>query len=205
MDYRNEWKGWEELPDSLSEIEGNTVKYPNYQKIIQAIIKDLKPKTMVEIGFNAGHSACCMLDAAPDEVKFFSFDIGRHGYESNSYEILSKFYNLTLTLGESKKTLEPFLKKNNIKIDFAFVDGCHGGNKNDCCKSSKFNERCPYTDINTCKKYMNIGGIIFVDDMGIADVIYCFDNVNWEDYEDLTYLTESFPSEKKFKIMRKIK
>ena len=90
-------------------------------------------------------------------------------------------------------------------LDFAFIDGCHGGNKNDCCKSSKFNERCPYTDINTCKKYMNRGGIIFVDDMGIVDVRVCFDNVNWEDYEDLTYLTKNLQSEKKFKIMRKIK
>lgn len=205
IDYREKWKGWKLLPHQ-NKLEGNTGRYPNYQKIIHSVVKELKPKTVVEIGFNAGHSACCILDASPDNIMFYTFDIVRHGYENNAFNVLKNIYNNILLIeGPSKDTVLSFLEKNNINIDFAFVDACHGGGKNLCCKNLPTSERCPFIDIENCKKYMNIGGIIFVDDMGVADVTPCFNKVDWKDYEDLTYTKKGMSSEKSFKIMKKIK
>ena len=204
---RENWPGWNQLPGAFSQIEGNTGKYPNYQNIIHEVVEDLKPSVIVEIGFNAGHGACCMLDAAPDDTQMYTFDIVRRDYEQPAFDSLKSIYGdrLTLTAGQSKETLEPFLEENNIKIDFAFVDGCHGGGRNECCKDFESHKTCPFIDIEICKKFMNVGGIIFVDDMGVADVTGCFNAVNWEDYEDLESVIKGRPSEKWFKMMRRVK
>lgn len=203
-DYRDSWPGWNNLPPQ-GELEGNTGLHPNYQKVIYDLVKECQPKIIVEIGFNAGHGACCMLAAAPTEVQFYSFDIGRHGYEEDGLNALSSIYDITLTLGPSKDTVSSYLSKNNIEIDFAFIDGCHGGGRNKCCAELPPQLRCPYIDIDNCKKHLAVGGVIFVDDMEICDVPTGYHNTDWTNYEDLTYIADGYPSEKPFKIMRKVK
>ena len=116
---------------------------------------------ILEIGFNAGHSACTMLNAHKD-VTITSFDIGHHylgnkkgdDYGKYAHEFINGRFpgKLELILGDSKKTIPEFGKDNpNEKFDLIFIDGNHSyvGAK---------------TDIENCKQLAHKDTIVILDD-----------------------------------------
>ena len=153
---RNMWLGWNELPTPK---EGNTGKYIQYQSFLYNFIRDLNPKHILEIGFNAGHSACCFLNACPN-TKMYSFDICRWGTEVLARDVLKKHFDLTLIEGDSTKTIPEFFKQNSISFDFIFIDGGHF-------------EDVPYLDIMNTKNYLSQNGVILIDDLNVGTVNDC--------------------------------
>lgn len=193
MDYRNEWKGWTELPkatyspdDEYTAKEGNTGRYPNYQKLLFKLTNELQPKSILEIGFNAGHSACCFLNAAPN-AKMVTFDLCRWDTEQPALEVLQKYFDISLVKGDSSKTIPEFFNGNDVKFDLAFIDGGH-------------THDIPYKDMINTKNQINSGGLLIVDDFGVGSVTSCFNIVDWSDFEMIP-ITDII--EKDIRILRK--
>ena len=82
---------------------------------------------VMEIGFNAGHSAELFLQNNKD-LTLTSFDLGHHNYVKSAKEFidLTYPYRHILILGDSRTTI-PFYLQNNkdTKFDIIFIDGGH--------------------------------------------------------------------------------
>jgi predicted O-methyltransferase YrrM len=82
---------------------------------------------VLEIGFNAGHSADIFLQNNKD-LKLLSFDLGTHPYVSTAKEYIDNTYpnRHTLILGDSQQTIPIYLESNkDKKFDVIFIDGGH--------------------------------------------------------------------------------
>jgi predicted O-methyltransferase YrrM len=81
---------------------------------------------VMEIGFNAGHSAEIFLQNK--NVSVTSFDLGIHSYVTDSKEYIDMNYpnRHTLILGDSRTTIPLYIENNkDKKFDFIFIDGGH--------------------------------------------------------------------------------
>ena len=157
-----------ELLENMSNScwEGNISMFPERQELLVNIIKELKPKTLIETGFNMGHSALLICNAI-NEIKktdkeyenqvinFYVFDICIHECVKPNFEVLKEYFkdtiNLYLEEGSTFDTIKVFNTLNNQLIDFVEVDGCHtyDGVRNDV--------------MNLWGKLSN-NGVIYVDD-----------------------------------------
>ena len=166
--FRENWLGWNKLKDPREKgVEGNTGKYNDYQNSLFNLVKELKPKNILEIGFNAGHSACCFLNASPDS-KMITFDCCRWGYEENSLKILKDCgFDIELIKGDSEEEVPKYFKNNNTKFDFVFIDGAHSG-------------EAPYLDMSNTMKHINVGGYMVIDDVALGNVLPSIKKISWE-------------------------
>jgi predicted O-methyltransferase YrrM len=133
----------------------NSFGYNNYEGYCQQIpqqVEDLiqltkHSKTVMEIGFNAGHSAELFLSNS--QCILTSFDIGYHDYVHNAKNYIDLMYpnRHTLILGDSTVTVP----KCNNTFDVIFIDGCH---EYDVAKQ----------DLENCIKLAHKDTIIIMDD-----------------------------------------
>lgn len=82
---------------------------------------------IMEIGFNAGHSAEIFLENNKDLI-LTSFDLGFHDYVKIGKEYIDNTYpnRHTLIIGNSRNTIPKFINDNkDIKFDIIFIDGGH--------------------------------------------------------------------------------
>ena len=82
---------------------------------------------VMEIGFNAGHSAEVFLQSNKN-LTLTSFDLGIHAYVIHAKEYIDKIYpkRHTLKIGDSRYTVPSFVKANETtKFDIIFIDGGH--------------------------------------------------------------------------------
>jgi predicted O-methyltransferase YrrM len=82
---------------------------------------------VMEIGFNAGHSAEIFLQNNK-ELNLTSFDLGIHNYVKTAKEYIDITYpnRHKLILGDSTITIPIYLQNNkDIKFDIIFIDGGH--------------------------------------------------------------------------------
>jgi predicted O-methyltransferase YrrM len=137
---------------NCSITEGNVGNAENKKKIMKDLAKD--KKVMMEIGFNAGHSADVLLGASESST-LISFDIGEHDYVKKGKEFIDKKYpdRHILILGSSVDTLPKFIKENpDTKFDLLFIDGGHTYN---VCKQ----------DFLNCRKLASSDNIVIIDDV----------------------------------------
>jgi len=107
-------------------FEGNSQQVPLQVEDLISIINKPNIKVM-EIGFNAGHSAEIFLKNNND-LTLTSFDIGTHNYVLSAKEYIDINYpnRHTLILGDSTKTVPEYIKNNpDKKFDVIFIDGGH--------------------------------------------------------------------------------
>ena len=107
--------------------------FEGYSQEVPEQVKDLikltnKPNiNVMEIGFNAGHSAEVFLQNNKC-LTLTSFDLGGHNYVMPAKEYIDATYpnRHNLILGDSRTTI-PIYSKNNtdIKFDIIFIDGGH--------------------------------------------------------------------------------
>jgi precorrin-6B methylase 2 len=101
-------------------FEGNIFNFPEQQEYLSKAVND-DVKTILEIGFNAGHSSVLMLDAC-SAVKVTSFDIG-----SSVVWVGKKYIDTVypgkhqLIVGNSNKMIPLFQCEK--KYDLLFIDG----------------------------------------------------------------------------------
>ena len=109
--------------------------------------------TVLEIGFNAGHSAEVFLKNNPD-LSLVSFDLGEYRYVSPGKEYIDATYpnRHTLIVGDSRNTIPAYIEKNKgTTFDFIFIDG---GHDYDIAK----------TDIENCFHLAHKNTIVALDD-----------------------------------------
>jgi predicted O-methyltransferase YrrM len=133
-------------------IEGNCGECPDQKRVLTHLAKDRK--SMLEIGFNAGHSAEVFLSANPFST-LVSFELGHHDYSMKAKEYIDKKFpdRHTLIIGSSVETLPAYIKNNpHKKFDLLFIDG---GHMYDVCRP----------DIDNCRLLASPDHILIVDDI----------------------------------------
>mmetsp|Transcript_60287 Transcript_60287/g.113758 ORF Transcript_60287/g.113758 Transcript_60287/m.113758 type:complete len:271 (-) Transcript_60287:49-861(-) len=142
----------------------------------QQAIKEVGAKTICETGFNAGVSSLAWLCASPD-ITVHSFDIGRHPYIRIARDYLWEQFGkerLTLTVGDSTKTIPAAIQAGNVSCDVAFVDGGHSFEvasadiKNFGALMSKPQGRLLVENCNAQGKKNGMGGMAHVNDAYLA-------------------------------------
>lgn len=107
--------------------------FEGYSQQVSQQVSDLinltnKPNiNVMEIGFNAGHSAEVFLQNNT-ELTLTSFDLGEHNYVTTAKEYIDTTYpnRHKLFLGDSRTTIPIYLKNNkDTKFDIIFIDGGH--------------------------------------------------------------------------------
>jgi FkbM family methyltransferase len=137
---------FKELSDSLTKElesfyvpEGGSFQVPGEVARLRELVERRKPKSIMEIGFNTGHSALLFLAITPPEVKVVSFDLGEYAHVFVAKRFIDKRFpeRHTLVTGDSTNTVphyeEQVAHRMNSKnpppltFDFIFIDGGHQG------------------------------------------------------------------------------
>jgi predicted O-methyltransferase YrrM len=109
------------------DYEGYSGQFPAEPIILNHFASRANVKEIMEIGFNAGHSAETLLSANPN-AHLTSFDIGRVKAMQYGKEYIDATYpgRHTLILGDSTQTVAQFkLDNQNKRFDLIFIDGGH--------------------------------------------------------------------------------
>ena len=136
--------------------EGHTGLNQRQRKdIINILNSNKNAKNIMEIGFNAGHSAELFLKNSDAYV--YSFDLGDHFHKylkfGKQYININYPNRHSLVLGDSTIRVPKFAENNSeIKFDIIFIDGGHDYD-------------IAYADLMNCRKLANENTIIIMDDI----------------------------------------
>jgi len=126
------------------------------QKNIVNLIELLKPKNILEIGFNAGFSTLLMKIIDP-EINMTCIDINSHSYVIPCYKQICKDYkNIKLILKNSTIAL-PELIEMKLKFDIIHIDGDH-------------NVKQAEKDLNFCLSLCTSKSVIIIDDTNLQSI-----------------------------------
>lgn len=132
--------------------EGCCDNVPAEKEMLKKYLDLIKPKTILEIGFNAGHSSEFFLQNS--DATIVSFDLGEHDYtrECKKYIDLQYPGRHTLILGDSTKTVKTFADIHPLKFDYIFIDGGHHYN-------------VALSDVIQCQRLAHPESIVLIDDV----------------------------------------
>ena len=136
---------------NLNIIEGYSQQVPD--QVADLIKLSKNSINVMEIGFNAGHSAELFLKNNPN-LTLTSFDLGYHDYVATAKEYIDLFYpnRHTLILGDSTVTIPKYINENPDKtFDLIFIDGGH-------------TYEVANADIENCRKLANKDTVVILDD-----------------------------------------
>jgi predicted O-methyltransferase YrrM len=130
------------------EIEGYCEQVPQQLTDLKMLLQKLKPRNILEIGFNGAHSSNFFLENSQANV--VSFDLNEHGYVKYGKIYIDTLYENrhTLITGDSTKCVPEY---HHSKFDLIFIDGGHTHN------ISK-------TDLHNCKRLAHPSTIVIMDD-----------------------------------------
>jgi predicted O-methyltransferase YrrM len=130
--------------------EGHSQQCIKQIELLKKIVKNSNIKNVLEIGFNAGHSAEIFLENN-ENINLTSFDVGYHDYTLVGKKYIDKTFpnRHTLILGDS--LLEVPKYPADKKFDIIFIDGGHA-------------YYVAYGDILNCKKFSHQDTIVIMDD-----------------------------------------
>jgi predicted O-methyltransferase YrrM len=140
-------------------LEGHCGQVPPQQEDLVALVSDPSIKRILEIGFNAGHSADLFLRTNP-AASLVSFDLGSHDYVAHAKAYIDATYpgRHTLILGNSMETVPAYAAANPGAIfDLFFIDGGHYA-------------PVPAADLANCLALAVPGATIVMDDVNMTDV-----------------------------------
>ena len=129
------------LTHAISEyhiVEGGSYQIGAQGDRLRELVHKRAPKSIMEIGFNAGHSALLFLANTPPETKVVSFDLGEYAYVFAAKRYIDAMFpgRHTLVTGDSTVTIPKYeeqvahrMKDPNtappMRFDFIFIDGGH--------------------------------------------------------------------------------
>ncbi len=141
------------IKNNIMDYEGNCSNVWEQMRDLKYIVSKPDIKTILEIGFNAGHSSDLFLSSSLATVTSFDLD------QRPCVDIAKQYIDIkfpsrhTLIKGDSTKTIPEFIKNNkNTLFDIIFIDGGHQYN-------------VAYADIINCKLLAHKDTIIIMDDV----------------------------------------
>jgi predicted O-methyltransferase YrrM len=142
---------------SNEQVEGNIIGRGEYiepefsTKRFNLVHYTSQASSIIEVGFNAGHSALLFLTANPHS-KILFFDLGEHSYSRPCFEYLnSQFPNrISIIWGDSTETIPNYIP--TMRYDVIHIDGGH-------------TEKIILSDIISCKKFAGNDTIVVIDDI----------------------------------------
>ena len=167
--------------NNVLKFEGHSQNNLEQSKFLRNLVKNKKKLNVMEIGFNAGHSAELFLSSNKN-LKLLSFDLGEHDYLKLGKKFIDNKYpgRHKLILGDSLVTVPKYIKENsNTKFDIIFVDGGHFKN-------------VPFNDMKNCMNLAHKDTIVILDDVKKTN-IKCWNkkpNEVWELFKAKKYVTE---------------
>ena len=124
--------------ESYHIVEGGSYQISAQVARLRELVHKRAPKSIMEIGFNAGHSALLFLANTPPETKVVSFDLGEYAYVFAAKRYIDAVFpgRHTLVTGDSTTTIPKYeeqvahrMKDPNtappMRFDFIFIDGGH--------------------------------------------------------------------------------
>ncbi len=138
---------------NANNLENGSGQIPQQQMDLIGLVNTGSAKTIMEIGFNAGHSADLLLSSKPD-VTLVSFDIAVHKYIDIAKEYIDMKYpgRHVLIKGDSMITIPQYINDNPGKnFDLIFIDGGHELDQAMC-------------DLMNCRQLAHSETIVALDD-----------------------------------------
>lgn len=108
-------------------IEGYSQQNEKQVETLKKLVSGDNIRSVLEIGFNAGHSSDVFLSANPN-VRLISFDLGKYQSVAVGKAFIDSTYpnRHSLVIGDSKISIPLFHEKNpQVKFDLIFIDGGH--------------------------------------------------------------------------------
>ena len=140
-------------------LEGHTQLEPKLTEVLVKLVSNKEIKTVMEIGFNAGHSADTFLKSN-ESISLVSFDIATHSYVDIGKTYIDKKYpgRHTLIKGDSRKTVLNYFQQNSDKkFDLIFIHGGHYGN-------------VPQMDLTNCRLFADKNTIVIMNDVKYKNI-----------------------------------
>ena len=140
-------------PSTAKEIEGHCGQVPPQQLDLATLVSAPGVRRVLEIGFNAGHSADLFLRTNP-ACELVSFDLGSHDYVQVGKEHIDAAYpgRHRLILGDSRLTLPAYRASHPAEtFDLLFIDGGH-------------DDDIPALDLQHCLELAHTDSLIVLDD-----------------------------------------
>jgi FkbM family methyltransferase len=119
-------------------VEGGSFQIGHQVARLRELVGKCDPKSIMEIGFNGGHSALLFLAITPPTTKVVSFDLGEYAYVFAAKRYIDSVFpgRHTLVTGDSMTTVAKYeeqvahrmknpLTAPPLRFDFIFVDGGH--------------------------------------------------------------------------------
>lgn len=129
------------LTKAISEyhiVEGGSYQISAQSDRLRELVHKRAPKSIMEIGFNAGHSALLFLANTPPDTKVVSFDLGEYAYVFAAKRYIDSVFpgRHTLVTGDSTVTIPKYEEQvahrmkdphtaPPLRFDFIFIDGGH--------------------------------------------------------------------------------
>ena len=137
-------------------FEGHCLDCPEQAADLEDVCKKYAKKSMMEIGFNAGHSADIFLSTSPT-LQLLSFDLGLHDYSRAAKDYISATYpnRHAIIYGDSRRTIPDYIDNNQTNItppfDLIFIDGGQ-------------DYETAHTDLTNCRNLADENTVVIMDD-----------------------------------------
>lgn len=142
-------------------VEGNLSSPASWMKRARFcdILTLLQPKSVLEVGFNAGHSAAMIMAACPALERFRAFDLGAHDYVVPNFEHIRQQWpavKCDLIIGDSRETLPKASEEDSTAKgwDIIHIDGGHSF-------------EVALADITNCQKLAHENTVVIIDDCNL--------------------------------------